>query len=475
VNIVSLIEAETKGLRDKPALVDGTLSLSYSDLLSNVRELSKDLKGKGIQPLDRVALLAGNSLDYVALALAILAIPATVVPISPESTRNEVEEVLREIEVEYLLAAEGTPCPGGGVPLNSSLLGKNRFTCLKRPPGRGGSEDYRKLDPAFIRFSSGTTGKSKGVVLSHRSIAERTGLADQVLQVTPADTVYFMLSMSYHFVVTILLFLRRGATIVLCGHPFPDSLAEGMRGHAGSLMYASPFHYNQILHSGLFTPAAFKGFRHLISTTVKLPPPLAGSFRAKFGQELAEAYGIIEVGLPFIRISGDEGKRGSVGPLVPGYQLRLDDVDDEGSGEVLLKGAGMLDAYYSPWRGREELLEDGWFRTGDLGKLDDDGYLTVSGRKKNVINFSGMKIFPEEVEATINRFPGVMESMVYGEPHETYGQIPVARLVVESGLASFDTMALQRFCYENLTRYKVPKQFELVPELAKTGSGKIRR
>jgi len=475
VNIVSLIESETASDRNKPAIVDGECSVSYSELISGARALSGMLSELGVRPLDRVALLAGNSLDYVTFALAVLAVPAVMVPVSAESTRNEVEDVLTDIGVDFLVAAEGTPAPGGGVNLVSPALRRAGFTCLKRPGAGKPPEEYRSMDPAFIRFSSGTTGRSKGVVISHQGIAERTRLADRVLRVTSVDTVYFVLSMSFHFVVTVLLFLRRGATVVLCGNPFPDSLAAAMQRSPGTLMYASPFHYNQILRSGLFGPQAFMNFRHLISTTVKLPPQLAAGFRAKFGLELAEAYGIIEVGLPFIRTSDDPEKRASVGQLVPGYQLRLDDLDEEGGGEILLKGDGMLDAYYSPWRSRQDALEDGWFRTGDQGKLDDDGFLTISGRKKNVINFSGMKIFPEEVEATINRFPGVRESLVHAEPHDTYGQIPVALVVADPAVGSLDMLALQKFCYENLARYKVPKQFDFVPELQKTKSGKIKR
>jgi long-chain acyl-CoA synthetase len=293
--------------------------------------------------------------------------------------------------------------------------------------------------------------------------------------ITSQDTVFWVLSMSFHFVVTILLFLRRGATIVLCGARFPDALIEGIRTHNGTFIYASPFHYSLLSRADSRVGDELKNIRCAVSTAMKLPEPVAEDFFARFGFELTEAYGIIEVGLPFIRLSGAREKRGSVGKPLPDFEIALDKKDADGVGEIRIRGKGMLDAYYSPWQSREDILSDGWFKTGDLGKLDRDGFLFIVGRGKDVINFVGMKVFALEVESVLNQHPQVKESLVYGAAHPQYGQLPMAKIVVREGQGAPDVSDLRRYCYQHLAQYKVPKDFEIVDELPKTASGKIKR
>jgi long-chain acyl-CoA synthetase len=144
-------------------------------------------------------------------------------------------------------------------------------------------------------------------------------------------------------------------------------------------------------------------------------------------------------------------------------------------GEVLIRGKGMFDAYFSPWQTREEAFPDGWFRTGDIGRVDADGYLFIVGRTKHVINFAGMKVFPYEVEDVLNRHPAIRESLVYGVAHPQYGQLPCARLVLRAGASAPDITELRRFCYARLAPYKVPKEFAVVERLERTASGKLRR
>jgi long-chain acyl-CoA synthetase len=283
--------------------------------------------------------------------------------------------------------------------------------------------------------------------------------------------------MSYHFVVTILLFLRRGATIALCSQRFPDALIEGIVVHRGTFIYASPFHYSLLSRTDLLAADSLQQVRMAISTAMKLPEQVAEAFYGKFGFELTEAYGIIEVGLPFIKLSGGKDKRGSVGRALPGFELRLDHKSEDGIGEIFIKGKGMLDAYFSPWQGRDEVLHSGWFKTGDLGKIDADGFLSIVGRDKDVINFVGMKIFAQEVESVINQHPLVKESLVIGVPHAQYGELPTANVVLFDENVDSDAVPdnLRSFCYQRLAQYKVPKEFIVVDQLLKTASGKIKR
>ena len=155
--------------------------------------------------------------------------------------------------------------------------------------------------------------------------------------------------------------------------------------------------------------------------------------------------------------------------------MKLDHKDKDGVGEIRIKGKGMLDAYYSPWQGRNDILTDGWFKTGDLGKIDKDGFLFIVGREKDVINFVGMKVFAQEVESVLNLHPQIKESLVYGATHPVYGQLPMAKIVLREGSSVLDMYDLRRFCYQRLAQYKVPKDFEFVDHLPKTTSGKIKR
>ena len=160
---------------------------------------------------------------------------------------------------------------------------------------------------------------------------------------------------------------------------------------------------------------------------------------------------------------------------MPGYEIRIAAADGSGAGVVQMRGPGLFDAYVSPWRNREQALVDGWFDTGDIGRLDDVGSLYLLGKEKSVINFVGMKIFPQEVEEILNGHPAIRESLVYGEPHPHYGQMPCARIVWRQGGEVPELNSLRRYCFERLAPHKVPKAFLVVDHLDRTVSGKLKR
>lgn len=476
MNIVETIKKETVNFLNKDALIEGENQISYGDLLATVESVASELKASGVQPAQRVAFLCEDSIDYVIVSLAILSVPAVIVPISPSLSWDEIDAVLDKIDVNFFLFDRAVYSREGARPAFSGGIRQKEFYRYTRKSREQFSEEYTILNPAFIRFSSGTTGASKGVLISHESIIERTNAADKALKMTPEDRVIWILSMSFHFVVTILLFLRRAVTIVLCGSAFPESLRAGLRDHQGTFIYASPFHYHILSHSNMFTPELLSHIRLAVTTAMQMPVSGARDFFEKFAFELTEAYGIIEVGLPFINISNNPAKRGSVGIILPDYRIKIGNADREGVGEVYLKGKGMFDAYFSPWQGRKQAIPDGWFHTGDLGRLDRDGFLFLVGREKNVINCAGMKIFPYEVESVLNQYPAIKESLVYGVDHPQYGQLPAAKIVLrEDNKSDYDPEELRRFCYRNLATYKVPKEFHRLSRLEKTHSGKLKR
>ena len=476
MNIFETIKEETEIFLHRMAVIEEQDRISYGELIAAAERVAESLTREGVCSFHRVGLLCEDSIDYIITSLAILSLSAAIVPISPEQTAEEIRTVIDRIDLDFIVAEPKLLKNEPQVKLPSTGFIRKEFIITQRTVTTTPPAGYFRSNPAFIRFSSGTTGTSKGVVLSHETIFARTDAADKGMQITSEDTVLWVLSMSYHFVVTILLFLRRGATIVLCSHRFPEALIEGIIVHRGTFIYASPFHYSLLSRTELLPGDSLRPVRMAISSPRKLPEQISEAFSGKFGFELTEAYGIIEVGMPFVKLSGGRDKRGSVGRALPDFELRLDSMDAEGIGEIFIKGKGLLDAYFSPWQERKEILQRGWFRTGDLGKVDADGFLFIVGRAKDVINFVGMKIFAQEVESILNQHPQVKESLVYGAPHFQYGELPTAKVVLRDGNGDTAMITnLRRYCYQRLAPYKAPKEFQFVDHLPKTASGKIKR
>jgi long-chain acyl-CoA synthetase len=472
MNIVETIRQETKAHAEKTAIVEGDRTITYGELLDRITDLADLLTARGVCAGQRIAFRSSDGIDYVIGALALLQCGAAVVPVADSLTATEIQETIDRIDVHGILTQMTMPSAG----IDSSEPLNNAFRFQPRRASALHEQECRDMGAAFIRFSSGTTGESKGVVLSHRTIVDRTDAANQGLAISDGDVILWVLGMSHHFVVSILLFLRKGATIIVANQNFPFSIIEAAQQFPITFIYGSPVHYYLLAISDAVSPQALSRVRMAISTSMKMPLAICTQFTSKFAISPREAYGIIEIGLPFINTDSNAGEN-TVGRILPDYQLRIANPDEHGVGEVLIKGKGMFDAYFSPWRPREQCLDDGWFDTGDLGRLDDRGRLCLLGRSKTVLVCAGMKVFPEEVEEVINAMPGVRTSLVSGRDHPQYGQVPVAQVVIAADVSDPDTLLaeLRAHCFAKLSSYKVPIEFRAVPELAKTPSGKIAR
>lgn len=451
--------------------------ITYSQFAARVRELAISLQNAGVKAGDNVGLHYPNGSDFIAYNYAVWACRATVTPIPVELAEQEKHRIFQFIHLDHVicsarlvkvlasLASEQTPTF-----TDTAVLFKVKSFCAA-------PLELKEVNAAFIRFTSGTTDNAKGVVLSHETIYTRIHAANEAMQLKSGDRVLWLLSMAYHFAVSIVAYLSFGATIILPKNSFGISLLQAATQHQATLIYGAPQHYQMMLsdNTGLTLPASLD---LAVVTTAALSPRLAEAFYQRYGYVLNEAYGIIELGLPSVNVSRSLEKQGSVGIPLTAYELTLDKRDSEQSGEILVRTEAMLDAYYSPWQSREQMLSDynGWFRTGDIGRIDNDGFLYIVGRNKELMSVAGMKFFPREVEDVLQKHPAIREACVFPLKKERLGEVPVAMLVPANGDMTQPTeKELKRFCTQYLATYKQPIHFYWVEQLAYTASGKLVR
>jgi len=337
---------------------------------------------------------------------------------------------------------------------------------------RESAPDNHGLNIAFIRFTSGTTSARKGVVLCHETVRDRVAAANKSLRIGPHDTVMWCLPMSHHFLITIVLYLSRGATIVLFRHVLARAFLEAVDHWKATVLYAAPFQFALLARDD--SEISLSSVRLAVSTTCPLPQDVAEDFFKRFKLPLSQALGVIELGLVSLNADDPLGRWNSVGRPLEDFRVRIIAPDGGGCGEVAVRGPGIFDGYAAPWLPRERVLRDGWFHTGDIGRIDADGFLFLIGRKTAVINLAGRKVFPEEIEAVLNRHPAVRESRAYGRAHPHLGEAVEAEVVLTEPGA--DLQSVRDFCRASLAAFKIPSRLHVVNDLPRTtATAKIRR
>jgi long-chain acyl-CoA synthetase len=464
---------------DHPAILGPrpNASLSYCALDAAVCETAARLADTGVGPRHCVGLHVPSSPEYIIATYALWKLGACVVPVPVELAPAEKSEICRRLALDWVLSSASSAAfcepfrRAGTIALDRASLGAAQIVPIRSP--RQHPVGFEQLNSAFIRFTSGTTGSSKGVVLTHETIDERIRAANVALAIGPRDRVLWVLSMSYHFTVSIVAYLTFGATIILPPNHFAAAIAGEIERHQATLLYASPVHYALLADYPAGRPLG--SLRLAISTTSSLDAAASQRFRERYDLAVSQALGIIEIGLPCVDTDPSVERAASVGRVLPPYGLRL---VDAGLGpehqEVLLAGPGMLDAYYDPWQPRSQIAPAGWFRTGDVGSVDSEGYLFLRGRTKDVICVMGMKFFPQEVERVIGQHPLVQAVCVLAHDDQRFGQSVSARVVLHQG-ADPNVVGgeLRALCRRELASYKVPVHFEVVAELPRTASGKV--
>ncbi len=458
---------------DAVALRDGEDFRTYGCLARTVDEMASELRRGGFLEcgmghVPRVALKCPNGIDHVVLALAIVRAGGCLVPVPTELRPHECEELLARTGCGVVVEA-------GRADANATVDGcSSRVVRVVGDSGRPvPEEEFAALRPAVIRFSSGTTGDSKGVVLSHRALIERMASANRRLGVTAADRVLWVLPMAHHFAVSVLLYLSQGATTVLCASRMADGMLDAALLHEVTVFYGSPFHMAVLAAEG--SGRAWPGLRLAVSTAAPLREDVARVFLGRYGMPVTQGFGIIEAGLPLLNTRNAVSNPLSCG-APDDFELKLVSGGCEGDeGEVWIRGPGMFDAYLSPWQPREALFADGWFQTGDLAVREGDGGIRITGRLKSVINVGGMKCFPEEIEAVLSAHPGVLDCRVSGRPENRWGMVPDAEIVPVDAINPPRESELTAYCNRFLSAHKVPVAYHFVEAIEKTASGKIKR
>ncbi len=443
--------------------------MTYGELDARSAATAAALVGAGVRPGDRVAVQVAKSVAAVVLHAACLRAGAVQLLLNPAATGDEVAYALTDGEPVLVvrdgtLAATGSGGPGG--PGGSAVA----FDDVRR-----GADD-----PAALLYTSGTTGRPKGALLSHGNLEHNARTLVDAWGFTGADTTLHVLPLhhTHGLFVALHCALASGSTTLLCERFDPAEAVALLPGC--TVLMGVPTHYLRLLAQPGFDAGATADLRLMTSGSAPLSAATHAQVRERTGHAVLERYGMTETSIITSNPLHGERRAGTVGPALPGVGVRaVDDADRPvhvgAVGAIQVRGPNVFAGYWRrPQLRATEFTADGWFRTGDLGSLSEDGYLTIVGRTKDVVISAGLNVYPKEVEGVLDALPGVLESAVVGLPDADLGERVVAVVVPDDGVR-LDPDALRAACRERLAGYKVPKQVVVVDELPRNALGKVEK
>ncbi len=480
-NLVSSLLDSVKAHPDKLAVVADDGCASYRELQQRSSSFASRLLEA--TPVPQVALMLPNSLCFAWAYFGVLAAGKVAVPLNFQLSPSELEFVVRDSDARLILTS--SVFAEKLAPLNTRLLvldelqstlaGPVEQPIESLPTAASGADEL-----AMILYTSGSTGRPKGVMLSHGNLLANVRGCINALSLTEDEVILGVLPMFHSFALTTTLLLPvvLGGTVVLLGRFSPAGVLSAIQQHKVTLLPAVPAIYGAMVRAARGLNVRLPSLKVCISGGEPLPVGLADGFQELLGLPLAEGYGLTETA-PVVAVNPPQNPRqGSVGRVLPGVQVRIDGASlDESTGrtqgEILVKGANVTRGYYKlPDETRSAFTDDGWLRTGDVGWLDDEGFLYIGGRKKELIIVGGENVFPGEVEKALIAHPSVQQAAVVGVPDAVRGEVPKAFVVLAEG-KEVSEQELRTFCRGKLASFKVPREIEFREELPLGATGKV--
>ncbi|WP_330311412.1 AMP-binding protein [Streptomyces sp. NBC_00523] len=517
--LVHAFRASVDRAPDHPALAyfDGRLTYRETDELSD--SVAGHLAARGLERGDRVAIMLQNSPQFVLALLGAWKAGATVVPLNPMYKSAEVGHVLKDAQVTVLICSDraweaylrdtAAAAPGVRIALTACELdlqtqNDERVLNFERLPVAGDADDLvavarqglpapagRELtasDTALISYTSGTSGTPKGALNSHGNImvnAERQRTGHPV----PGGAAYFALAPLFHItgmVCQLAACLTNAGTLVLAYRFHPGVVLDAFAEHRPAYTVGPSTAFMALAATPGVTPGHFASFQVISSGGAPLPPALVEQFRAGLGPYIRNGYGLTECTAPCASVPPEreapvDPGSGTLSVGVPGPDTVVRILDENGAevpfgeqGEIAVRGPQVVSGYWGLPEATAAAFPDGELRTGDIGFMDREGWLYVVDRKKDMINASGFKVWPREVEDVLYTHPAVREAAVVGMPDAYRGETVRAYVSLRPG-ASVEPDELGAYCKERLAAYKYPREVEILAELPKTASGKILR
>jgi acyl-CoA synthetase (AMP-forming)/AMP-acid ligase II len=494
-----LLRRQAEAHADKIAYRDCRRAVNYRELLRRTGNLAGHLQERGVGPGDSVAIFLPNSVEWVESCFATLRAGAVAVPISYEASLPEIAYRLADADCRTIITTDERAetlaralheLPGCRTVILVERGEQHpdglRFAELADTPATSAPRDPAEMTtPSFIVYTSGTTGRAKGVILSLHSLLWVTAACWAPIVGVSADDVILSplpLFHSYALSLSVLTVLAVGATEYICERFSTGEVFDALQGVTYTFVPGVPTMFHYLLQAGTDAPAArFPGLRLCVSAGAIMPATLNRAFEDRFGIALLDGYGITETAT-MVTMNWPHGTRnpGSCGLPVPGLAVRVvdplsgRDVAAGDEGELIVRGPNLMAGYHNRPEETAAALRDGWYRTGDLARSDANGYLTITGRLKELIIRGGQNIAPAEIEEAASSFETVFDCAAIGVQHDTLGEVPVLFVVARPG-CRLDTEELLAHCRQQLSAYKVPVAVHFVAEIPRTGSGKIMR
>lgn len=491
----ALLAEAARSMPQRVAVICGGVAWTYAEVHDRASRLAGALGALGVKHGDRVALWTANRAEFVELLFGIPKLGAIAAPLDFWWTWKDARVALEQIRPKVLIvdAARAAAAADHGLAIESA--GIEHVVCLDSIEENAGIGSYTQLlraaaplsaprsvqpgDPALILFTSGSTGRSKGAVHSHGDLIASSATMYRELHLGDAErTLHFLPMFSSCLEQLLPLVYARGTHVIL---PQFDAAAvwEAVRSFEITHFDAVPTTLRRLLEAA---PAQIPKSLRLISyASERMPEALITALIERMpGVAFVQFYGMIEqLCLTVLGAADQLRKIGTVGRPMSGAELYL--VNEAGevagageSGEIIARSPTLFSGYWQDHAATQLVMRGEWMRTGDFGRIDGEGFLSLEGRVKEMIKTGGLTVIPSEVENTLSAHPGVRDAVVVGVPDERWGEA-VHAFVTSSGAATLDEAGLKAFCRERLAGYKCPKSIQIVPQLPKTGIGKIAR